>query len=324
MHAMIMRALGEPTGLSWTELPDLEPGPKQLCIDVEAIGCNFSDVLICRGAYQIKPPLPFVPGAEVAGRVRALGADVQGFAVGQKVVAHVGVGGYASQALADVARVQAVPDAMAPADAVALGIAYQTAYLALVDRARVAAGESVLVTAAAGGVGIATLQLARILGARVIAGVGDDKKAELCRAHGAHEVLVTRGEGWHERVRELTGGRGADVICESVGGAALDESLRCIAWNGRLIVVGFSSGDIPSVKLNRVMLKHVAVVGLNLNGYQEHEPATLRAANARLFELYAEGALRPLIHSLRPLREAAQALSELAARGTAGKLVLTP
>ena len=324
MHAMIMRALGEPSGLEWTELPDLPPGPSQVSIDVAAIGCNFADVLTCRGAYQVKPPLPFVPGAEVAGRVRAVGARVHGLVPGQQVVAQVGIGGYASQALADATRVEVLPDGMSFADAVALGIAYQTAYLALADRARTAAGENVLVTAAAGGVGIATVQLAHVLGARVIAGVGDQSKAALCRAHGADETVVTRAPDWHERVRELTGGRGADVICESVGGDVLSQSLRAIAWNGRLVVVGFSSGEIPAVKLNRVMLKHIALLGLNLGGYQQHDPSALRTAHARLFELYAQGALRPLIHSVRPLREAAQALSELAARGTAGKLVLTP
>jgi NADPH2:quinone reductase len=324
MHAMLMRALGEPAQLEWTELPDPAPGPAQISIEVEAIGCNFADVLICRGAYQMKPELPFAPGAEVAGRVRAVGPGVQGFAPGQPVSAQLGYGGYASQALADVRRVQALPEGMPFPDAVALGVAYQTAYLALVDRARIAPGESLLVQAAAGGVGLGLVQLGRALGARVIAGAGAADKLELCTTHGAHETVLTRGEGWHERVRELTGGRGADVICESVGGDVLEQSLKCIAWNGRLVVLGFSSGEIPNVRLNRVMLKHIAVLGLNLGGYHQHDPRALHAANTRLFELYAEGALRPVIHSVRPLAQAAQALEELAARTTSGKLVLTP
>jgi NADPH2:quinone reductase len=321
---MVMRALGEPSGLEAVELPEPLPGPGQIAIDVEAIGCNFADVLICRGKYQLKPELPFAPGAEVAGRVRAIGPDVSAsFALGQPVSAQLGYGGYATQVVADVRRVQALPEGVPFADAVALGVAYQTAYLALCDRARVQRGESVLVQAAAGGVGLALVQIAHALGARVIAGAGAQDKLALCRAHGADAGVLTRGE-FHERVRELTGGRGADVICESVGGEVLEESLRCIAWNGRLVVLGFSSGEIPAVKLNRVMLKHIALLGLNLGGYHEHAPDVLNAAGAQLFALYRQGTLRPLIHSVRPLAEAATALAELGTRSTSGKLVLVP
>jgi NADPH2:quinone reductase len=320
---MVMRALGEPSGLEAIELPDPVPGPGQIAIDVEAIGCNFADVLICRGKYQLKPELPFAPGAEVAGRVRAIGPDVRGFTPGQAVSAQLGFGGYATQVVADVRRVQVLPEGVPFADAAALGIAYQTAYLALVDRARVQRGESVLVQAAAGGVGLALVQIAHALGARVIAGAGSEDKLELCRTHGADEGVVTRG-AFHERVRELTHGRGADVICESVGGEVLEESLRCIAWDGRLVVLGFSSGEIPAVKLNRVMLKHIALLGLNLGGYHENAPDALNAAIAQLFALYQQGALRPLIHSVRPLAEAAAALAELGGRNTSGKLVLRP
>jgi NADPH2:quinone reductase len=320
---MVMRALGEPSLLEPVEWPDPAPGPGQIAIDVEAIGCNFADVLICRGKYQLKPELPFAPGAEVAGRVRAVGADVAMFAPGQAVAAQLGHGGYATCALADVRRVQPLPEGVPFTDAVALGVAYQTAYLALVDRAHVAPGENVLVQAAAGGVGIALVQIARALGARVIAGASSEEKLAVCLAHGADDAVLTRGE-FDVRVRELTDGRGADVICESVGGEVLEQSLRCIAWNGRIVVLGFSSGDIPEVRLNRVMLKHIALLGLNLGGYHEHAPAALHAANARLLELYRQGALRPLIHSTRPLTEAAAALAELADRNTAGKLVLVP
>ena len=321
---MRMRALGEPSALELCELPDPVPGPNHIAIEVEAIGCNFADVLICRGKYQLKPELPFAPGAEVAGRVRAVGPGVTDLAPGQRVAAQLGYGGYASIAVADVRRVQVLPEAMPAAFAVALGVAYQTAYLALADRARLLSGESVLVQAAAGGVGLALVQVGRALGARVIAGAGSEDKLALCRQRGAHEAVLTRGQAFAPRVRELTSGRGADVICESVGGDVFEESLRCIAWSGRLIVLGFSSGQIPSVPCNRVMLKHISIIGLNLGGYHEHEPEALRAASARLFELYAEGALRPLIHSVRPMTQAAQALGELAARGTTGKLVLTP
>jgi NADPH2:quinone reductase len=323
MRAMVMRALGEPDRLELVELPDPQPGPDQISIDVEAIGCNFADVLICRGAYQLKPELPFSPGSEVAGRVRALGSNVRGLSVGQRVAAQLGLGGYATIAVADARRVQPLPDGMPAADAAALGIAYQTAYLALVDRARIAPGETLLVQAAAGGVGLAAVQIGRALGARVIAGAGADDKLALCAQHGAHEGVNTRAEGWDERVRALTGGRGADVIYESVGGDVFERSLKCIAWGGRLLVIGFSSGEIPAVRLNRVMLKHIAVIGLNLGGYHQHQPELLAQSTQRLFALYADG-LRPLIHARYPLIEAARALAALAGRQTAGKLILSP
>ncbi len=318
---MMMRQLGAPDLLELAELPDRTPGPGQVAIDVAAAGCNFADVLICRGRYQLKPDLPFSPGSEVAGRIRAVGPGVEGLATGDRVAAQLGYGGYASLVIADARRVQRLPDAMPFADAAALGIVYQTSYLALVDRARLAAGETLLVHAAAGGTGLAAVQIGRALGARVIAGVGSDDKRKLCLEHGADEALNTREPAWIERVRGLTGGRGADVIYESVGGDIFEGSLKCIAWGGRLIVIGFSSGAIPEVRMNRVMLKHIAVIGLNLGGYHEHQPELLRSATEQLFALYARG-LRPLIHARYPLAEAAQALAELAARKTAGKLIL--
>jgi NADPH:quinone reductase len=318
---MVMRQLGAPELLELKELPDREPGPGQVAIEVAAAGCNFADVLICRGRYQLKPELPFSPGSEVAGRIRAVGAGVQGLAPGDRVAAQVGYGGYASLAIADARRVQRLPDAMPFTDAAALGVVYQTSYLALVDRARLAAGETLLVHAAAGGAGLAAVQIAHALSARVIAGVGSEDKRELCLAHGADHAVVTRDADWIERVRELTSGRGADVIYESVGGDLFEGSLKCIAWGGRLIVIGFSSGAIPELRMNRVMLKHIAVVGLNLGGYHEHQPELLREATKQIFALYEKG-LRPLIHARYPLADAARALADLAARKTAGKLIL--
>jgi NADPH2:quinone reductase len=323
MRAMLMRELGDPARLELAELPDPTPGPGEITIDVEAIGCNFADTLICQGKYQIKPALPFAPGSEVAGRVRALGPGVSGFSPGQPVAAQLGYGGYASLVSADVRRVQVVPDGVPLTDACALGVAYQTAYLGLCDRAQLRAGEHVLVQAAAGGVGLATVQLARALGARVLAGASADK-LELCKQQGAHEAIDTRDPEWPSRVRELTAGRGADVICESVGGEIFEGSLKCIAWAGRLIVVGFSSGEIPAPRLNRIMLKHIALIGLNLGGYHEHDPAALQRATSALFALHRDAQLRPLISASYPLPDAASALAELAARRSVGKLILRP
>jgi NADPH2:quinone reductase len=240
------------------------------------------------------------------------------------VTAQLTSGAYASYIVANARRVQLVPAGIPPEDAVALGVAYQTAYLSLVDRARVQPGESVLIHAAAGGVGLATVQLGRALGARVIATASGPDKLALCLEHGAEAALDTNDESWQARVLELTGGRGADVICESIGGEVFERSLKCIAWAGRLIVVGFSSGDIPALKLNRVMLKHIAVLGLNLHSYHEHDPAALQKAVSAILDLYAKGELRPLIHARYPLEQAASALAELASRRSVGKLILKP
>ncbi|HEX4353100.1 MAG TPA: NADPH:quinone oxidoreductase family protein [Polyangiales bacterium] len=324
MHAMIMRALGEPEQLELTDLPDREPGPGEISIDVAAIGCNFADVLMCRGKYQLKPELPFAPGSEVAGRIRAVGAGVEHLEIGQPVAAQLSFGGYASQVVADARRIQVLPEGMPPADACALGIAYQTAILALDDRAHLRAGETLLVHAAAGGVGLATVQLGRALGARVIATASSADKLALAKEHGADEAIDTSDEAWPARVRELTQGRGADVICESIGGDVFERSLKCIAWAGRLLIIGFSSGDIPALKMNRVLLKHISVIGLNLHGYHERDPAALARATTQLFDLYAGGKLRPVIHAKYPLARAAEALAELSSRRSVGKLILEP
>jgi NADPH2:quinone reductase len=304
-------------------LPERKPGPGEVAIAVQAIGCNFADVLICKGKYQVKPELPFSPGSEVAGHVISTGPGVSGLEPGQRVAAQLSHGGYASLVCADARRVQLVPDGVPLEDACALGIAYQTAYLALVDRARLRAGETLLVQAAAGGVGLATVQVGCALDANVIAGASGDK-LELCLEHGAHAAVDTRAADWPAQVRSLTDQRGADVICESVGGDVFEGSLKCLAWGGRLVVVGFSSGTIPAPALNRVMLKHIALLGLNLGSYHEHDPQLLRDATQALFDLYQLGRLKPLVSATYPLERAAEALDELAERRSVGKLLLIP
>ena len=321
MRAMVMRALGEPAALELAELPDPVAGVGQVVIAVEAAGCNFADVLLCRGKYQLKAAPPFTPGSEIAGKVLAVGEGVSGFRVGQAVCAQLGLGGFASVVVADARRVQPLPEGMPAVDAAALGVVYLSAWLALDDRARVEPGEVVLVQAAAGGVGLASVQLARAMHARVIAAVGSPDKLAVCKEHGAHEAICTADADWPEQVRKLTDGRGADVILESVGGDVLEGSLKCVAWAGRLVVVGFSSGDIPAVKLNRVMLKHIALLGLNLGGYHQAAPEKLRNAMQQLTALSAKG-MRPPVHGTYPLEEAGKALTDLAARKTTGKVVL--
>lgn len=324
MRAMMMKALGEPEQLELTDLPDPVPSAAEVAIDVEAIGCNYADILVCRGKYQVKPALPFAPGSEVAGTVRAVGDKVTGLPIGARVLAQLSYGGYASVAIADARRVHRIPDGMDAVTAASFGIVYQTSYLALAERAQLRRGESLLVHAAAGGVGLAALQIGKALGARVIAAASTPDKLAFCTEQGADAVLCTGEEGWPERVRELTDGRGADVIYDSVGGEITEGSLKHIAWNGRLLVIGFAGGTIPSVALNRVMLKNISIVGLNLGSYHERAPEVLQRAMQDLFALHASGGVRPHVHAVQPLTEAAAALRTLEARKVSGKLVLVP
>lgn len=324
MRAMMMKALGEPEQLELTDLPDPVPSAAEVAIDVEAIGCNYADILVCRGKYQVKPALPFAPGSEVAGTVRAVGDKVTGLPIGARVLAQLSYGGYASVAIADARRVHRIPDGMDAVTAASFGIVYQTSYLALAERAQLRRGESLLVHAAAGGVGLAALQIGKALGARVIAAASTPDKLAFCTEQGADAVLCTGEEGWPERVRELTDGRGADVIYDSVGGEITEGSLKHIAWNGRLLVIGFAGGTIPSVALNRVMLKNISIVGLNLGSYHERAPEVLQRAMQELFALHASGGVRSHVHAVQPLTEAAAALRTLEARKVSGKLVLVP
>lgn len=321
---MLMHALTGHEDLAATEMADPAPGPGKVRIDVKAIGCNFADTLICKGAYQIKPPLPFAPGSELAGVVSALGPGVQGLTVGQRVFASMPYGAYATQVVADVRETYGVPDTMPFNEAAAFGIAYLTSHLALVERARLTKGEIVLVHAAAGGVGLAALQIAVALGARVIASAGDEDKRRLCKEQGAHEVIDYRDETWPEQVKAMTDGRGADVIYDSVGGDTFDRSTKCIAFDGRLLVIGFASGRIPEVRVNRVMLKNIAIVGFHVNAYRDKAPERLRASMNALLDLYQAGLVKPLIGGEYPLADAKVALTELAQRRTTGKVVLIP
>lgn len=324
MRAMIATEWCEPKDLQLVDLPEPEPGPGQVLIDIRAIGCNFFDILMVQGKYQVRPPLPFSPGGEIAGVVRAVGAGVDACAPGDRVFALLGWGGYASAALAPAAAVVQMPAAMSFEHGAAFGIVYQTSYFGLVYRANLQPGETLLVHAAAGGVGLAAVQIGRALGARVLATAGSARKLEIARAHGAVEAYDYTNPDWVERVMQATGGRGADVIYDPVGGDIFDLSTKCIAFGGRLLVVGFTSGRIPSIQVNRVLLKNISIVGLHWGAYRQHDPARIPAAMAALFELYDKGAIRPVISSTRPLSEAAAALDEIASRRSIGKVLLIP
>lgn len=324
MWSMCFERWGEPETLARVSGEDPTPPPDGVVIDVAAIGCNFADILIGQGKYQVKPPLPFAPGSEIAGVVRLVGPGVTDLSPGARVMALLSYGGYASTVVADGAQVFELPEAMPFEEAACLGVAYQTAYLGLVDRGRLQAGETLLVHAAAGGVGLAAVQVGKALGARVIASAGSPDKIALAQAHGADAGIDYRTPDWHEQVKALTGGRGADVIYDPVGGEVFHLSTKCIAFDGRIVIIGFASGSIPEVKLNRVMLKNIAITGLHIWAYRNHAPQRLSDAMRALLALYEAGKIRLEVSQRYPLAQAATALRALAERRTVGKLVLIP
>jgi NADPH2:quinone reductase len=324
MRAIVVDRLMEPGDLKVAEAPEPRLLPGTLLVDVKAAGCNFFDVLMLRGRYQVKPPLPFVPGAEVAGVVLAVGEGVAGFREGDRVLAASGLGGFAERALVPARGAFAMPAGMRFEEGAAFPIIYPTGYAGLVHRGRLRPGETLLVHAAAGGVGSAAVQIGKALGARVIATAGGPEKCEVALRAGADLAIDYSAEDFAERVRRETGGRGADVIYDSVGGDVFERSLKCIAWNGRLVVIGFASGSIPSVAANRILLKNIEVTGLHWGAYAQHQPESIPEVFRALFALSEAGRIRPLVFRAYPLEEAGRALLDLASRRTWGKVVLAP
>jgi NADPH2:quinone reductase len=324
MQAMVVTALGEPRDMQLMELPDPQPGAGEVTIDVRAIGCNFFDILMVQGKYQLKPPLPFSPGAEIAGIVRAVGPEVTELRPGDRVFAMLAWGAFASLAVAPAAAVVKLPESMPFEHGAAFGIVYQTSYFGLVYRANLQPGETLLVHAAAGGVGLAAVQIGRALGARVLATAGSPDKLAVAQQHGAEAAYDYSTPDWVERVKQATGGRGADVIYDPVGGDVFDLSTKCIAFGGRLLVIGFASGRIPTIQANKILLKNISIVGLNWGAYRMHEPVKFAQAMAALFALYERGAVTPVVSSRFALRDAAAALDEIATRRSVGKVVLIP
>lgn len=325
-YAMMVHRLDGPDSLEATPLDEKELhslGPEEVLVEVRAVACNFFDTLITRGRYQRKPPLPFAPGAESAGVVRALGAQVSGVKIGQRVAVLSGVGSYTSHLKVPQQRVFAIPDAMPFDDAAALGIVYQTSWMGLVYRGQLQAGDTLLVHAAAGGVGLAAVQIGVALGAKVIGTAGSEEKLALIRDHGASAVLNYREESWSEELKALAPG-GVDVVYDPVGGEAFDLSTKQLAFGARYVVVGFASGTIPTMAMNRVLLKNVAITGIHHAAYFDNAPGLLQQCQDALGDLYEAGKIKPLISSVHPLREAPAALAELASRRTVGKIVLHP
>jgi len=324
MRAIVVDHWTEPSELRVQDIGEPELRPGSLEIEVRAAGCNFFDILMCQGEYQVKPPFPFVPGAEVAGVVTRVGEGVEGFAEGDRILASPGLGGFAERAVVPASGCYRLPEGMSFEEGAALPIIYPTSYAGLVFRADLQPGEDLLVHAAAGGVGIAAVQIGKALGARVIATAGGAEKLKVARDNGADDTIDYRQEDFVERVMALTDGKGADVIYDSVGGDIFDKSLKCIAWNGRLLVIGFASGTIPTVKANRILLKNIAITGLHWGAHAAKEPAKIRQTMDALFELYGQGKIRPVIYKRYSLEELPQALAALGGRRTYGKVIVAP
>jgi NADPH2:quinone reductase len=324
VRAIVVDRWMEPADLRVREVPEPELQPGTLKLEVRAAGCNFFDILMVQGNYQVKPAFPFIPGAEVAGVVREVGEGVEGFAVGDRVLGTAGLGGFAECTLLPAFGAHPLPEGMSFPEGAALPIIYPTSYAALVFRAGLQAGEDLLVHAAAGGVGLAAVQIGKALGARVIATAGSAEKLELARENGADDTIDYREEDFVERVMALTDGKGADVIYDSVGGDVFDRSLKCIAWNGRLLVIGFASGSIPSVKANRILLKNIAVIGLHWGAHAGKEPEKVTRTFEALFRLHQEGSIRPVIYKSYSLEDVPAALAALGGRRTYGKVVVAP
>lgn len=325
MRAWRVHDLGRPADvLRLEDVPDPEPGPGQLLVRVRGAAANFPDVLMCRGEYQVRPPLPFTPGVELCGEVVALGPGVTGFEPGDRVLGSsvIPAGGFAELALMDSATTFPAPAALDDAEAASFYIGYQTGWFGLHRRARLQPGETLLVHAAAGGVGSAAVQLGKAAGARVIGVVGGPEKAEVARALGADVVVDRRTEDFVDVVKQVTDGRGADVVYDPVGGEAYQRSTKCVAFEGRILVIGFAGGQIQSAPLNHALVKNYSIVGLHWGLYAGKDPAAVRRCHDELTRLAADGVARPLVSERLALEEVADGLQRLADGTTVGRVAL--
>jgi len=323
VKALLCRELGAES-LALEELPSPRAGPGQVVMDVKAAAVNFPDVLMMQGKYQFKPPMPFVPGCELAGVVKETGEGVTHVKAGDRALAIVMHGAFAEEALADAARVIPIPAAIDFETAAAFMFTYGTSYHALKDRAHLTHGETLLVLGAAGGVGLAAVELGRHLGARVIAAASSPEKLEACRRRGAGDTIDYTKEDLRERVKALTGGRGVDVVYDPVGGAFTEAALRSLAWGGRLLVVGFASGDIPKIPLNLTLLKGASIVGVFWGEFTRRETALNSRNMDDLVTWVAAGVLKPLVSARYPLEQGAAAIAEVRERRAKGKVLVLP
>jgi NADPH2:quinone reductase len=323
MRAVLCKEFGPPESLVVDVVADPRPGPGQIVVDVGACAINFPDVLMIQNLYQFKPELPFSPGGEVAGVVSAIGDNATGVQIGDRVLASTGWGGLAEKVAIPASSAILVPDGIDLAHASAFLYAYGTAYHALQDRARLQRGEILLVLGAAGGVGLAAVELGALMGGTVIAAASSDDKLELCREYGAAMTINYTTEDLKTRIRDLTGGAGADVVYDPVGGSYSEAALRSMAWEGRFLVIGFAAGDIPRIPLNLPLLKGCSVVGVFWGAFAGRDPQRSRGNLMQLVHWWEKGDLRPHISATYPLARAGEAIRLLADRKAKGKVVVT-
>jgi NADPH2:quinone reductase len=324
MKAVVCKAWGLPETLLIEELPDVVPKAGEVMIDIFAAGVNFPDVLIIQNKYQFKPELPFTPGNELAGVVRAIGDGVTKFKRGDRVFAFVPQGAFAQQIAVAESAVFLMTDQMEFEAAAALTLTYGTSYHAVADRAELKVGETMLVLGAAGGVGIAAIEIGKALGAKVIAAASTDEKLAICKLHGADVLINYTNEDLREAIKKATNGKGPDVIYDPVGGGYTEPAFRSIAWRGRYLVIGFANGEIPKLPLNLPLLKGASVVGVFCGDYARREPEHHMAAMHKLLEWQAAGKIRPHVSATYSLEETPQALIDMASRKVTGKIVIQP
>ncbi len=315
---------GGPERLVLAEVPLPQPGPGTVRLRIEAAGVNFPDALIVQKKYQVQPPLPFTPGTEVAGTIDAVGEDVKGLSVGDRVAAFVGTGGFAEYVCAPVSMTLPLPAAISTEDAAAFTLTYATSHHALFDRGALKAGETLLVLGAGGGVGLAAVELGRIAGAHVIAAASSDAKLAAARSHGADEIIDYSKADLRDAIRSLTGGKGVDVVYDPVGGALTEAAVRSLAWRGRLLVIGFADGAIPSIAGNWLLIKGSSAVGVFWGEFARREPKQNQAMLTELYTWLAQGKLKPHVSQRYALADAPRALEALLTRRAVGKLVITP
>ena len=324
MKAIICGEWGGPETLQLLDVATPEPGPKQVRVRVAAAGVNFPDVLIIQKKYQVQPTLPFSPGAEIAGTVTAVGSEVKGLSVGMSVAALCGTGGFAEECVVDAALCMPLPPNVPMPLAASLVLAYGTSWHALRDRAALQAGETLLVLGAAGGVGLAAVEIGKAIGARVIAAASSAEKLSVCREHGADECIDYSQEDLREALKRFTGGKGVDVVFDPVGGAFSEAAFRAIAWRGRHLVIGFADGNVPALALNLALLKGASLVGVFWGEFAKREPQNNAAGIKEILGWIAKGVLKPCISRQYSLADAPQALMDMAARKVIGKVVVVP
>lgn len=322
MHAWLCENPVGIDALTWKEMPTPVPAAGEVLIEIKAASLNFPDILIVQNKYQMKPALPFVPGSEYAGTVAAVGAGVTHLKVGQSVACLSGTGGFGTHTIAPAERCMPLPPGFSFVDAAAFIMIYATSHHALIDRAQLKAGETVLVLGAAGGVGTAAIQIAKAIGAKVIAAASTDEKCALCKSIGADETINYQAENLRDRLKALTGGNGPDVIYDPVGGDFAEPAFRSIAWRGRYLVVGFASGPIPALPFNLALLKGASIVGVFWGDYSRREPKANAAMMAELAQWYAQGKIKPVIDATMPMSDLKAAYAHMGSRGVKGKLVM--